>query len=135
MSGEAMPIGRRGWGWARARYAAASRAGKRAIVAAISVAVVIVLIAAIVVVAGKPASQSTASPSDLGAVMGNQDAETPQISPQITPSVTPQTTLTVSPSPDPASPSPTLADADDEVAVDSSPGAATTAGPTGVPVL
>jgi hypothetical protein len=138
-----MPIGRRGWGWACARYAAASGAGKGAIVAAISVAVLIVLIAAIGVVAGRPASQSTASPSDIGAVMGNQDAETPQITPQSTPSVTPQstpsvtpqTTPTVSPSPDAASPSPTLTDADDEVAADSSPGASTTAGPTGVPIL
>src|SRR5450759_2491485 len=133
MSGETMPIWRRGWGWARARYAAASGAGKGAIVAAISVAVLIVLIAAIGVVAGRPASQSTASPSDIGAVMGNQDAVTPQVTPQTTPSVTPQTTLTVSPSPDAAAPSPTLADADDEVAVDSSPGAFATPGPTGAP--
>jgi hypothetical protein len=171
MSGEAMPIGRRGWGWARARYAAANGAGKGAIVAvaifgallyvgtalwfdvaywilrrlafgrfdrraraALSVAVLIVLIAAIGVVAGRPAPHSTVSPSDIGAVMGNQDAETPQITPQVTPSVTPRTTPTASPSPDTASPSPTLADADDEVSVDSSPGASTTSGPTGVPI-
>jgi hypothetical protein len=130
-----MPIWRRGWGWARARYAAASGAGKGKIVAATSVAVLIVLIAAIGVVAGRPAPQSTASPSDIGALMGNQDAETPQITPSATPQISPFVTPTVSPSPDAASPSPTLADADDEVVVESSPGASTTAGPTGVPIL
>ena len=66
----------------------------------------------------------------MGAVMGGQAGETPQVAPSVTPAVT----LIVSPSHDAASPSPTLADADDEVAADSSPGASTTAGPTGVPI-
>ena len=93
---------------------------------AISVAIAIVAIVAFGVAGCNSAPQSAAPSSDLGAVMGGQAGETLQ--------VTPAVTLTVSPSPDAAAPSPTLADADDEVAVDSSPGASTTPGPTGVPI-
>ena len=93
---------------------------------AISVAIAIVAIVAFGAAGCSSSPQSTASPSEIGAIMGGQDADSPQ--------VTPAVTLTVSPSPDAAAPSPTLADADDEGAVDSSPGASTMPGPTGVPI-
>jgi hypothetical protein len=91
-----------------------------------SVAFAIVAIVALGAAGCSSASHSSSSPSDIGAVMAGQAGETPQITPSPAP--------TVSPSPDAAAASPTLADADDEVAADSSPGASTTAGPTGVPI-
>lgn len=114
-NGEAMRVGRFAFG----RF-------DRRTKPAISVAIAIVAIVAFGAAGCSSSPQSTASPSEIGAIMGGQDADSPQ--------VTPAVTLTVSPSPDAAAPSPTLADADDEGAVDSSPGASTTPGPTGVPI-
>ncbi len=97
---------------------------------AISVVIAIVAIVAFGAAGCSSASQSAAPPNGIGAVMGDQAGETPQNTAAVTLTVSPL----ASPSPDSAAPSPTLADADDEVAVDSSPGASTTPGPTGVPI-
>ncbi len=96
---------------------------------AIAVAIAIVVIVAFGAAGCSSASQSAAPANGIGAIMGDLAGETPQITPAVA--------LTVSPlasSSDAAAPSPTVADADDELAVDSSPGAATTPGPTGVPI-
>jgi hypothetical protein len=121
-----MRVGRWGWDWARELCAGATGAGK----SAISAVAVVVVFAAVGAAGCNPAYQSAAPSNGLGAVMGNPDAETPQSTPQITPSVLP----TISSSPDAAAPSGTVTDVDDEVAADSSPGASTTAGPTGFPI-
>ena len=97
---------------------------------AIWVAIAIVAIVAFGAAGCSSASPSVAPANGIGAIMGGQAEGTPQITPVVTLTVSPL----ASPSPEAAAPSPTLADADDEVAVDSSPGASTTPGPTGVPI-